>query len=60
MQVVYFVTIFIVFIQCLLDYFTGICYSKPEVMGQVHFSLKVPKQPQREEGKQKGLVLTQK
>lgn len=38
-QVVYFVTMFIVFIQCLFECFTGICCPRPEVMGQVHFFL---------------------
>ena len=39
-QVIYFVTMFIVFIQCLFECFTGICCPRPEVMGQVHFFLK--------------------
>lgn len=40
-QVIYFVTIFIVFFQCLFECFTDICYPRPEVMGQVQFFLKV-------------------
>lgn len=39
-QVIYFVTIFIVFIQCLFECFTYICCPRPEVMGQVQFFLK--------------------